>query len=247
MNAFQEADMVDLKLLAMQPRRFDVTALERWAVSMDGGATRAAGVLAAWAGAEVTDEDVTVKLRRFFRSGNGCHPFDLAGASMAWLHEPQVTTRLAHYLDRGGPAVQRAFLTALMPHHDWPANYSSFTVSCEVPTKRGRIDLLVFGTAGGTRHGVVIEAKFAHHEKNNPFSDYVRFAKTSVFQPGDDDNYLILGINEPKLPKIRGWHANVKWTFVHWRDFMRRFDEELRNAPCIGGFLDFRRIIWEMI
>ena len=192
----------------------------------------------------------------YFGSGEKTHPFQLPGKHWLSLHEPQVTRAFANFLNQGDCQLVLAFLRALVPEKNWPTNLKNVAVRAEEPTKMGRIDILLKATAEGKPVGVVIEAKFGHHAKGNPFADYRTFALNKFFDNDEEHvEFIILG-NAPckSVQKVIAGRRSP-WKFVTWADFLRRFDKEifrLRQSqsyarPYDYNFTQLRRSIWEMI
>lgn len=152
------------------------------------------------------------------------------------------------FLARGEASHVLAFLRAIDPECTWPSDVRELRVEAEMPTKRGFIDILVKYRSGDEFYGAVIEAKFGHDAKANPFSDYRRIAKKEVFE-GNDENvsYRILGQKPCKRTSRLVASKDNPWRFVSWFAFLRRIEFELANAPTSEQFQRFRRIVWERI
>lgn len=184
----------------------------------------------------------------------GLHPAHCFHAKpVAWLQptEAQVTRALAQFLQAGGASRILAFLRAIDPMIDWPAELSSAHAAAEVPTRKGRIDLLVTGTANGRFWGAAVEAKFGHHLKHNPLHDYARHIEElgrSMTAQAEEPmmlTFVVVGQNaKSKITRTR-LGRNRRWQYLSWQALLRRFERKIENQPDDSAFRQFRRTIWE--
>ena len=188
-----------------------------------------------------------LSVTRFFGADAPGHPFNEFDSDWLTLHEPQVTKAFASFLAEGDASCVLAFLRALDPDRNWPNDMSELLVEAEMPTRKGFIDILIRYRSGAELFGAVVEAKFGHDAKSNPFSDYHAVARSDVFQ-GDDSNvsYRILG--QMQCTRTSRLVAGKNpWQFVSWFAFLRRLEAALIEAPSSERFKRFRRIVWEKI
>ena len=88
--------------------------------------------------------------------------------------------------------VLNALLKASGRHLDYQVN--SQKVTTEVITNIGRIDIMV----ETSEFIVVIENKINHHAENNPFDDYIAYAKIKNTQ-NKELIFILLGMKKPKI------------------------------------------------
>lgn len=186
---------------------------------------------------------------------------DAAGSALAvppfkWLRitEPNAVAMLAEFIRAGGTPRILAFLRALGPGVHWPTGITGVEIATEVPVsdKRGsgRIDLLISAQNERKHLMVVLEAKFGHHSKDNPFSTYASIARRWLQQKsasGSVAGELLLLIVAPAEPqriaqpalRRQGWH------FMSWQGLLRRFEIAHRGLPDDLDFRRFRRTLWD--
>lgn len=132
----------------------------------------------------------------------------------------------------------------------WPSEFESASALAEVPTPKGRIDLLVTGRANGHLWGAVVEAKFGHHLDANPLSDYDRYAcKLGLAIPNSEDGQrtgVLTIVGQARTHRMsRRLRGNRRWTFLGWEALLKRFERELETLSDDPAFRQCRRTIWE--
>lgn len=232
-----------------------------WANRIDGNAVKATKFLSQLINSRPPNTTShSQDLLHFFGATDATHPFNLPGASWIKLHERQVTTSLAYFLQKCEANVASAFMRALVPHREiqWSTTFSKVAALSEVATPKGRIDILVKSYENGSVKGAVIEAKFGHHGKGNPFSDYYNFALEEHFggrKNAENVEFVILGQKLCKYTLALTEQKHAHWHFVSWSDFLRRFEKELIKLRVDGqyyhpqdyNFSQLRRMIWELV
>lgn len=238
--------------LASLPRARDYDALRRWGYRI-GLKARDALRHGARLRELVQDRRYgTDGLVPYFRIDDKGHAFHAEPHRWLRLTETQFTGTLAYFLEAGGPARITAFLRALDPTIPWPADLSDPKARPEIPTTKGRIDLLVTGRCAGQVWGVVIEAKLGHSLKQNPLWDYKNHAVheglvlAGAGTAPRTGSLFVVGLKQDK-ETIRSLKKQPQWQFTSWRTLLRRFENELRRLPDDEDFRRVRRTMWERV
>ncbi len=236
-------------LLAVTRGGYHFTALRSWGYRI-GLAARDALTASEAIERGVGDRSSHIKaISNHFGLAGEHHSLHVEPLRWLWLGETQATKGLQHFLAQGDDRI-RLFLRALAPTIPWPSDLEELSVGAEIPSGRGRIDLLIHGKAHGRTWGAVIEAKFENGLKGNPLSEYMRHgAKLKMaLMPdvaGKRTGALIVLGKKLSRPSRKKMSRNARWRFVHWREVLRRFDAGLTEPTVDEEFRRFRRTLWE--
>lgn len=193
-------------------------------------------------------------LREWFGVTGPDHPFANDREMWLTLTETQVMAGFCHFLKAGPAERVRTFLSACAPWIAWPREGVVWKARTEVPTKSGRIDMIVWTQLGGQSWGLAIEAKFGAKIARNPLPQYKRRASEQEFNlvfddgPRSEARAALLVVAPDLTDEIAGrLRQNRSWQFMSWLSLFSRFERNLDPNDDDPAFAEFRKKAWECL
>lgn len=195
-----------------------------------------------------------IRLRKWFGVTGPNHPFANDPEIWLTLTETQVMAGFCHFIKVGPAERVRTFLTACAPWIAWPREGVVWKARTEVPTKSGRIDMIVWAQYDGQSWGLVVEAKFGAKIARNPLPQYRQRATEKEFQLVFDDGpragarAALLVVAPDLTDEIAGrLRKNRSWQFMSWLSLLSRFERTLDPKNDDAEFAEFRKKVWKCL